>query len=642
MCGIAGFFTVNNKRSKDEMVEIANRMADAIEHRGPDNGGVWISEDVGLAFAHRRLSVIDLSITGNQPMHSENGQYVIVFNGEVYNHPEMRQELLSCGKIFRGHSDTEVILAGCEEWGVEQTIRKCIGMFAIALWDVNCRNIYLIRDRMGEKPLYYGWQKDTFFFASELKAIRRHPDFEGDIDRDSLALYFRHHYIPGPYSIYKGVYKLEPGMILKIPMSKILEKGNTKDWLKLKYWSLREIVEDAESNKYEGSAVEAVSTLETLLVKSIQGQMIADVPLGAFLSGGIDSSTIVSLMQKLSSKPVNTFCIGFEEQAYNEAVYAKQVATHLRCQHTELYVTPQQTKDVIPSMPRLYDEPFADASQIPTYLVSQLARRHVTVSLSGDAGDELFYGYRVYALLFKRWNIARRITVRNKLVQDCAVKLMQWLCRAREKQLAVVRSLLAAETCIDVYRSMVSVCHNPCELVPGSHEPGTVLSRGELRPNTASEQDMIMAVDALSYLPDDILVKVDRAAMACSLETRIPLLDHRIVEFAFRLPFRIKCHNGVTKWPLRQILYKYVPPALVERPKKGFGIPVGKWLRNELREWACDMLDKRTIKEDGVLNPDMVHQYLGEHMHGRKDHSEVLWSVLMFQCWLQCGHTGTN
>jgi len=636
MCGIAGFFTVNNKRIKDEMVEIANRIADAIEHRGPDNGGVWISEDVGLAFAHRRLSVIDLSITGNQPMHSENGQYVIIFNGEVYNHPEMRQELLSCGKVFRGHSDTEVLLAGFEKWGVEQTIRKCVGMFAIALWDVNCRNIYLIRDRMGEKPLYYGWQKDTFIFASELKAIRRHPDFEGDIDRDSLALYFRHHYIPGPYSIYKGVYKLEPGMILKIPMSKILEKGNTRNWQRLKYWSLKEIVEDTESNKYNGSAVDAVNTLEALLLKSIQGQMIADVPLGAFLSGGIDSSTIVALMQRLSSRPIQTFCIGFREHDYDEATYAKKIAEHLGCQHTELYVTPQQTKDLIPSIPRLYDEPFGDPSQIPTFLVSQLARKYVTVSLSGDAGDELFYGYKVYGLLFKRWKIARRIPIRNTLIQDCAVKLARWLFDADPKQVDVARSLMAAESPIDVYRSMNSVCPNPCELVLGSHEPGTVLSRDELRPNIASEEDMIMALDALSYLPDDILVKVDRAAMACSLETRIPLLDHRIVEFAFRLPFRLKYRHSKTKWPLRQIAYKYIPSELIERPKKGFGIPIGKWLRDELRGWVYDVLDKRRIGEDGLLNTYMIHRYVSEHMQGWKDHTEVLWSLLMFQCWLRC------
>lgn len=634
MCGIAGFFTVNNRRSKDEMEKIARGMADAIEHRGPDSDGVWVSEDVGLAFAHRRLSVIDLSTAGNQPMHSEHGQYVIVFNGEVYNHAEMRQELISCGRVFRGHSDTEVILAGCEEWGVEQTIKRCIGMFAIALWDVGARTLNLVRDRMGEKPLYYGWQNGTFIFASELKAMRRHQDFQGDIDRNSLALYFRHHYISGPYSIYEGVNKLEPGMILGIPLSKTLEKGDTGNWQKVKYWSLKEIVEDGESCPYDGSAVEAVSTLEALLEKSLQGQMIADVPLGVFLSGGIDSSTIVALMQRLSSKPVQTFCIGFRERGYNEAAYAKEIARHLGCQHTELYVTPRQAKDVIPSIPQLYDEPFGDASQIPTFLVSQLARKHVTVCLSGDAGDELFYGYDVYPLLFKRWNIARRIHIGNALARDIIVKLIERVCNASQKKLAVTRALLSSETYIDVYRSMVSENADPCGLVLDSHEPATVLSRRESWPNISSKENTVMILDALSYLPDDILVKVDRAAMACSLETRIPLLDHRIVEFAFRLPFSIKFREGVSKWPLRQILHKYVPRDLVQRPKKGFSIPLARWLRNELREWSCDMLSSNQIKNDGMLSVETVQKYVSEHMNGRQDHSRAIWSLLMFQCWL--------
>ena len=634
MCGIAGFFTVNNKRSKDEMVEIANGMADAIEHRGPDNGDVCVSEEVGLALAHRRLSIIDLSIKEKQPMYSENRQFIIVFDGEIYNHLELRQELVSYGKIFRGHSDTEVILAGFEKWGVEQTIRKCVGMFAIALWDINDRNLYLIRDRMGEKPLYYGWQKDTFVFSSELKAIRRHPDFQGDIDRDSLALYFRHQYIPAPYSIYRGVYKLEPGVILKTPMSKTLEKGNTRDRQKLKYWSLKEVAENGECGQFDGTAKDAVNTLEALIVKSIQGQMIADVPLGAFLSGGIDSSTIVALMQRLSSKPVQTFCIGFRERGHNEAVYAKKIARHLGCQHRELYVTVQQAKDVIPSMPRLYDEPFADPSQIPTFLVSQLARKHVTVSFSGDAGDELFGGYDTYALLFRRWNIARWVNINNKLVRDIILKLAQLAFKANEKKLAVVRSLLSSGTFIDVYRSMISVFPDPCRLVLDSCEPASVFSNRELWPNISSKENTIMALDALSYLPDAGLVKVDRAAMACSLETRVPLLDHRIVEFAFRLPFDFKFREGMSKWPLRQILYKYVPRDLVERPKKGFSFPLAKWLRNELREWSYDMLNSNQIKNDGMLNVGMVQKYVAEHMNKLQDHSGALWSLLMFQCWL--------
>lgn len=634
MCGIVGYFTVNNERSQGEMAAIATEMANAIQHRGPDSSGAWVSEEVGLALAHRRLSIIDLSTNGNQPMCSENEQYVIVFNGEIYNHRELHQELLSRGKTFRGHSDTEVILAGCEEWGVEQTINKCVGMFAIALWDIKGKNLYLVRDRMGEKPLYYGWQKGTFIFASELKAMKRHPDFQGEIDKDSLSLYFRHKYIPAPYSVYKNVSKLEPGTILKLSIRANLGNNNCRCPVITKYWSLIEIAEKAELHGYDGTAEDAVSNLEALLLASIEGQMIADVPLGAFLSGGIDSSTVVALMQRLSSRPVNTFCIGYDEQRYNEAVYAKRIAKHLGCNHTEMYVTPRDAREVIPSLPRLYDEPFADASQIPTFLVSQLARKHVTVSLSGDAGDELLCGYESYSLLFRRWNVARRIRIGSRPIQNMILKVIQQICNASKKQLGVVRSLLSSDTLIDVYRSMISINHDPCELVSNSREPATVFSNSDLWPKMSGKENTIMALDALSYLPDDILVKLDRAAMACSLETRVPLLDHRIVEFAFRLPFGIKVREGVSKWPLRQILYKYVPRDLVERPKKGFGIPVDKWLRNELRGWAYDSLDKRTIREDGVLNADIVHQYLSEHMHGRQDHSEVIWSILMFQCWL--------
>lgn len=629
MCGIAGYFAANDERSKGELAAIASGMADAMVHRGPDHGGVWVNEEVGLALAHRRLSIKE-----KQPMYSENRQFMIVFDGEIYNHRELRRELLSRQRVFRGHSDTEVILSGCEEWGVERTIRKCVGTFAIALWDINDRNLYLIRDRMGEKPLYYGWQKGTFLFSSELKAIRKHPDFEDEINRDSLTLYFRHNYIPAPYSIYKGVYKLEPGMILKISLSKISKMDGFANFEKMKYWSLKEVVENGECNQFEGTAKDVANTLEALIVKSIEGQMISDVPLGAFLSGGIDSSTIVALLQRLSLRPVKTFCIGFKEHSHNEAVYARRIAQHLGCQHMELYVTPREAKEVVPRIPRLYDEPFADPSQIPTFLVSQLARKHVTVSFSGDAGDELFGGYDTYAVLFRRWNIARWVNINNKLVQDIVLKLAQLAFKANEKKLAVVGSLLSSETFIDVYRSMISVFPDPCRLVLDSCEPASVFSNRELWPNISSKENTIMALDALSYLPDAGLVKVDRAAMACSLETRVPLLDHRIVEFAFRLPFDFKFREGMSKWPLRQILYKYVPRDLVERPKKGFSIPLAKWLRNGLREWSYDMLNSNQIKKDGMLNVAVVQKYVGEHMNKLQDHSRALWGLLMFQCWL--------
>ncbi len=633
MCGIAGCFTINNQRTSRELAAIAERMAKAIVHRGPDHGAGWVSETTGLALSHRRLSIIDLSTNGNQPMHSEQGWYVIVFNGEIYNHRELRSELLLRGRVFRGHSDTEILLTACEEWGVDQTIRKCVGMFAIGLWDTRNEDLYLIRDRMGEKPLYYAWQRNSFLFASELKAIREHPDFVGALDRNALSLYFRHRYIPSPYSIYTDVHKLEPGTILRVPVGRILRTGARTLCEKRTYWSLREIAEESEK-KYNGTPQEAVDTLEALLARSIEGQMIADVPLGAFLSGGIDSSTIVALMQQLSAQPTRTFTIGFAEQEYNEAACAARVARHLGCDHTELYVAPQEVLDVIPRLPHLYDEPFADPSEIPTFLVSQLAKQGVTVSLSGDAGDELFYGYQAYPLLFARWNIARRIRFKGEWARKALLKLVQWAYHATEKQLAVAGSLLSAETCVDVYRAMMSQMPNPCGLVVGSCEPVTLYSQNDSLPTLSSKEQTIMLLDALSYLPDDILVKVDRAAMACSLETRIPLLDHRIVEFAFGLPFDIKFREGATKWPLRQILYKYVSRDLVDRPKKGFAIPLAGWLRGELKGWVYDSLERRAIESDGVLNADIVERYLGEHMGGRQDHSEVLWSLLVFQGWL--------
>ncbi len=633
MCGIAGYITIKSQRRAGEIIAIANMMAGAMQHRGPDSGGVWISDEVELALAHRRLSIIDLSSSGSQPMHSDTGRYVIVFNGEIYNHRALRRELASCGSVFRGHSDTEVVLAGVERWGVRQTIGKCIGMFAIALWDVREAILYLIRDRMGEKPLYYGWQKDTFLFASELKAMRSHPEFIGEICRDSLSLYFRHKYIPAPYSVYRDVFKLEPGTILEMSIRRNLLNNSLRHYRKTTYWSLKQVAEEAESSGYDGSSEDAVSNLEMLLLDSIEGQMVADVPLGAFLSGGIDSSTVVALMQRLNPEPVNTFCIGFQEHGYDEAGHAKRIAQHLGCKHTELYMTPRQVMDVMHRMPHVYDEPFADASQIPTFLVSQLARQHVTVSLSGDAGDELFYGYTVYTLLAKRWAIAQRLRVVNKFFRGLLVDLVGRLCKSSQRQQAVIRALLQAGTFVDVYRAMVSANAAPSELVLNSIEPATVFSCGEL-PKLSRPENVIMVLDGLSYLPDDILVKVDRAAMACSLETRIPLLDHRIVEFAFRLPLKMKFRDGRTKWPLRQILYKYVPPDFVDRPKKGFSVPLNQWLRKELREWTYDVLSDESIKQDGILNPRVVRNYLDDHMIGRHDHTETMWNLLMFQSWL--------
>ncbi|NLZ06743.1 MAG: asparagine synthase (glutamine-hydrolyzing) [Phycisphaerae bacterium] len=653
MCGITGYLAPGNGRRAEEMRAVAHSMADALQHRGPDSSGVWVCPMQGLALAHRRLSIIDLSANGNQPMQSLHGRYVIVFNGEIYNHRELRSELVSCGKAFRGSSDTEVILAACEEWGVEETITRCIGMFAIALWDTEKKDLYLIRDRMGEKPLYYGWHNGAFLFASELKAMRQHPSFRDDIDRDALALYFRYRYIPAPYCVYQNTYKLKPGTILRISAAGKSNGAARASQVETTYWSLPEIAEQAESVGYDGTSEEVVATLEHLLKQSIEGQMIADVPLGAFLSGGIDSTTVVALMQSLSPRPINTFCIGFNDGRYDEAPYAREIARHLGCCHTELYITPQDALEAVPRMPHVYDEPFADASQIPTFLLSKLTRKHVTVSLSGDGGDELFYGYGIYGLLFRRWRIARKIRIGSRLLRPAILQTVRWMCNADQKQLGVVDALLTADHPIDAYRAMVSVNNAPSDLVLGSREPETIWSRRTSWPRLSCQENAVMALDALAYLPDDILVKVDRAAMACSLEARIPFLDHRIVEFAMRLPFYMKFRDGTTKWPVRQILHKYVPRRLVERPKKGFGVPLSMWFRNELREWMRDVLNRRNIRDSGILNEDAVQRYVDAHIERRQDHGQILWSMLIMQCWLNdhgrrhsgaegelCGRTG--
>jgi asparagine synthase (glutamine-hydrolysing) len=657
MCGFAGFLQTHAVTT-EAAYSSAQRMGDRIAHRGPDSAGQWVDIDAGIALVHRRLSVVDLSAAGAQPMHSPSSRYVVAFNGEIYNHAALRSALekqtfsvtpsqsVYRKREWRGHSDTETLLAGFEAWGVETTLAESIGMFAFVLWDRESRTLTLGRDRLGEKPLYYGWQGDTFLFGSELKALKVHPAFRAQIDRNALALMMRHSVIPAPYSIYQGINKLLPGSLLTVSLRDRYAQPK-------RFWDAKQLVADGLTHPFEGSPVEAVDTLDKLLSDAVSQQMMADVPLGAFLSGGIDSSTIVALMQAQSSRPVHTFTIGFAESDYNEAEHAKAVAKHLGTDHTELYVSAQQALDVIPRLPDLYCEPFADSSQIPTFLVSQLARNHVTVSLSGDAGDELFGGYNRYVLGRRLWSKLSRlpVSVRLRLAKmiegvspqtwNSVLGPLQGLLPAGLAQANVGDKLhkgagiLAAQTPMKLYELLVSNWPSPTELVIGATEPPTVLTDSAQWAQTENFIDQMMALDLVTYLPDDILCKVDRAAMGVSLESRVPMLDHRVVEFAWHLPLDYKLRDGIGKWPLRQVLYKYVPKELIERPKMGFSLPIDRFLRGPLRTWAEGLLDEARLRREGYFNPALVRQKWTEHLSGRRNWMSQLWNVLMFQAWLE-------
>ncbi|WP_298268350.1 asparagine synthase (glutamine-hydrolyzing) [Geobacter sp.] len=642
MCGIAGIL--------GSRLEILEAMSARLNHRGPDDSGHWSDTNAGVGLAHRRLSILDLSPAGHQPMASPSSRFVIVYNGEIYNHLEIRKELEHSGWEslcrWRGHSDTETLLAGFDAWGIETTLQKSVGMFAMAVWDKAEKTLTLARDRFGEKPLYYGWSGNTFLFGSELKALRAHPCWHGRIDRDALALYFRHNYIPAPYSIYSGIRKLIPGTMLTMQTGS-LAAGVLPE--PKPYWSMRQMVEASARNPFQGTEREAVDHLENLLSDSIRQQMVADVPLGAFLSGGVDSSTIVALMQAQTDRPVKTFTIGFEENGYNEAEYAKAVARHLRTDHTELYVTPQDALDVIPMLPALYDEPFSDSSQIPTFLVARMTRQHVTVCLSGDAGDELFSGYNRYFVGRALWHRVGWLPprVRAAMAVKCAsISPARWDAFFRilpqrfrlggsGDKLHKLADVLAVDSPETMYRQLVSHWKDPAAIVPGSREPLTVLTDRTAWPNRADFTERMMYLDTLSYLPDDILVKVDRAAMGVSLETRIPFLDHRVVEFAWQLPLDLKIRHGQGKWILRQVLYRYVPKSLIERPKTGFGIPLDNWLRGPLREWAESLIGEERLRREGFLHHELIRQKWQEHLSGTRNWQYYLWDVLMFQAWLE-------
>ncbi len=613
-----------------------------IEHRGPDDYGVWYDSTRGIGFSHRRLSILDLSPLGHQPMHSKSDRYVIVFNGEIYNHIELRDNLEAefDNIVWNGHSDTETILKSVDLIGVESTIKSLNGMFAIALWDKQEHKLILSRDRMGEKPLYYGWQNDTFFFGSELKPFKKHSSFLNEIDKEALSLYFRYNYIPAPYSIYKGIRKLMPGSILTVSLDAV-------DIQIKKYWSLKDVVSKKNISENIGE-IDCINELEKLLKDSIEKQMLSDVPLGAFLSGGVDSSTIVGIMQSLSKRPVKTFTIGFNEKSYNEADHAKQIAKYLGTDHTELYVSPEDSLNVIPKLPYIYDEPFSDSSQIPTYLVTKLARENVTVALSGDAGDELFAGYNRYVLAHNSWAKIERLPMAVRLFISSVIlfvsseqwnniySVLQWIIPKKFRmenfgdKIHKVATVLTSKSQSDLYNRLISHWRDEDGLVNGVD----VLAGYDLSTfDTYSDIESMMALDSLTYLPDDILVKVDRAAMSNSLETRVPFLDYRIVEFAWRVPLKFKIKNGQGKWLLRQVLYKYVPKELIERPKMGFGVPIDSWLRGPLREWAEDLLDENKIIQDGLLNPKPIRKKWEEHLSGARNWQYHLWDVLMFQAW---------
>lgn len=646
MCGLTGFWETATRRTKTELCGTVREMAGTLRHRGPDDGGEWADAPAGIAFGFRRLSIVDLSPAGHQPMASASGRYVIAFNGEVYNFEALRQTLASQGAApaFRGHSDTEVMLAAIEAWGLEAAVQRFVGMFAFALWDRAERVLHLVRDRLGIKPLYYGWAGDTLLFGSELKALRAHPAFRPEIDRDVLTLLLRHNYIPAPYSIYQGVWKLTPGTILTL--------HGPGAATPVPYWSAQDAAEAGLATPFSGSDREAADQLDALLREAVGLRMVADVPLGAFLSGGVDSSAVVALMQAQSSRPVQTFSIGFREFGYDEAPFARDVAGHLGTDHTELYVSPEDAQAVIPTLPNFYDEPFADSSQIPTLLVSQLARRHVTVSLSGDGGDELFAGYNRYFFAQRLWNrfgsmpagirqaAAGALTAvpprtMDALVQRLGPVLPKGLKHGGvDTKLAKLAQTLRADHPDTLYQTLVSHWEQPAALVLGAcGEPPTALTDKDRWRGPADFTQRMMYMDLMSYLPDDILTKVDRASMAVSLEARVPLLDHRVVEFAWRLPMSLKVRGGQGKWLLREVLYRYVPREMIERPKMGFGVPIDAWLRGPLRPWAEALLDERRLRDEGFFDPAPVRAKWDEHLSGRRNWQGHLWDILMFQAW---------
>jgi len=645
VCGICGFWSNGKALTAEELRSLVLGMANTLEHRGPDDFGAWVEPQAGVALGHRRLSIQDLSVAGHQPMASESGRFVIAFNGEIYNFLELRRELEAAGHRFQGHSDTEVMLAAFEEWGILATLPRLNGMFAFGVWDKHTRGLTLARDRVGKKPLYYGRCGQTLLFGSELKALRAHPDFRPEIDRDALGLFIQYGWIPGPYSIFKGIGKLPAGTFLTLTAPLATDEAPAA------YWCAREVAEQGEREPFTGSLTEATDVLEALLRDSVQRRMVADVSLGALLSGGIDSTTVTALMQAMSSRPVKTFSIGFHDPAYNEAEHALAIARHLGADHTELYVTPQDSLDVIPQLPLLYDEPFADASQIPTFIVSRLARSQVTVALSGDGGDELFAGYKDYLQALEQksrlgimppsWRQTMAALLAMAARQgwrlfgpkpgDELSKLPGW--RRFLGKLDKRMEHIAATGPVDLHGRRRARCRQAAEFVIGARAVPTALSDSGQWARVQDPLQAMLHLDFSTYLVDDILVKVDRASMGVALEVRSPLLDYRIVEFAWRLPLAMRMDPGGGKLILRRLLERYVPPTLTERPKAGFVVPVEVWLRGPLREWAESLLEPKRLRQEGFLQPEAVQRVWQQHLSGWRNHHMLLWHILMFQVW---------
>jgi len=639
MCGIAGFLSGSVSPR-----ETAEAMARTLKHRGPDALGVWTDSEAGVGFGHARLSILELSELGAQPMVSACGRYVLAYNGELYNFRALRAELEKGGVAFRGGSDTEVLLSLVSRDGVREAVGRINGMFAFALWDRRERVLTLGRDRMGEKPLYYGWSGRSFLFGSELNALRAFPGFKAEIDRDSVALYLRHNCVPSPYAIFKGVRKLPPGCLLEV-------RPGAADAAPQEYWSLKEAAERGVGAPFAGSVEEAGAVLEKLLLESVSMRMESDVPLGAFLSGGIDSALVVALMQAQSKRPVRTFTLGSTIPSYDESKEARAVAEHLGTDHTELCVSDKATLEVIPRLARIYDEPFSDSSQIPAVLVSELARRNVTVALSGDGGDELFAGYNRHFWGRTIWN---RVGWLPQGVRGLAGELLGSVSaptwdrsfaalapvlpkgfrhRAPGEKLQLLGEVLASSSAEEFYSGLVSHWKNPSAVVLGSKEPLTALTDPKRRAEFTDIAQRMLYLDSTSYLPDDILTKLDRASMSVSLEARVPLLDHRLVEFAWTLPLSMKLSGNKGKLLLRQVLGRYVPPALFERPKKGFGVPIDAWLRGPLRDWAESLLDEKRLREGGIFDPAPIRAMWSEHLSGLRNRHYVLWDILMFEAW---------
>jgi asparagine synthase (glutamine-hydrolysing) len=637
MCGVTGFFSRRNG-GPDEMRSVTARMTDAIAHRGPDDSGVWIESTAGVALGFRRLAIVDLSAHGHQPMRSGSGRYTIVFNGEVFNHVSLRSELASAGFSFRGHSDTEVILAAFEHWGIERATRRFIGMFAIAVWDANRRELSLIRDRLGIKPLFVYQRDGLVSFGSELKALLAGPEFDRTLDTSALTSYLRYLYVPAPKSIYRHAFKLLPGHILTIadPTAPLPPS--------IPFWSAETVARDGQAAQFSGGDEEAVAELETLLTDAVRLRMQADVPLGALLSGGIDSSTVVALMQASADRPVKTFTIGFDQHEFDEAAHARAVAKHLGTDHTELHLTGADALAVIPRLAEMFDEPLADPSQIPTFLVCQLARQEVTVALTGDGGDELFGGYNRYIqgerLIsgVERWpSLLRRVSASGltsvsprtwNRMRDTLRPVFPAAGRTRHlgEKLHKFGDLLRAESTPGMYRSLLSAWQHPEQMVVGGVATGSPVNHSQL----ALMEGMMLA-DQTSYLPDDLLAKVDRASMAVSLEARVPILDHRVVEFSWRLPRRFKVRDGRGKWILREILYKHVPRAMVDREKMGFSVPLAQWLSGPLRSWAGDLL--LSEETEGLLQSAVVRREWDRFLAGDSTNAAGIWAVVMFRAW---------